>query len=117
VRELPADQGPGTILLLKAEYEHVTEIVSGFGKLGVSAERLASTAAHRMAGYLESDAFAGPYLADQLCCRLRWLVAAALRPSSRASTAGRRRISSGYFSARRLSFEQLATGTHLITIA
>ncbi len=66
VRQLPDEQGPGNILLLEAQYEHVTEIVSGFGKLGVSAESLAKTAAQRMAGYVESTAFAGPYLADQL---------------------------------------------------
>jgi RNA 3'-terminal phosphate cyclase (ATP) len=66
VRELPEEQGPGNILLLEAEYEHVTEIVSGFGKLGVPAEQLAKRAAARMAGYLESTAYAGPYLADQL---------------------------------------------------
>ncbi|MEN3748765.1 RNA 3'-terminal phosphate cyclase [Sphingomonas sp. HF-S3] len=65
-RELPVDQGPGTILLLEASFEHATEIVSGFGKLGVSAESLAKKAAQRMTGYLASDAFAGPYLADQL---------------------------------------------------
>lgn len=66
VRQLPAEMGPGNALMLEAEYAHVTEIVTGFGKIGVSAESLAKTAAHRMAGYLESPAFAGPYLADQL---------------------------------------------------
>lgn len=65
-RELPADQGPGIALLLEAAFEHGGEIVTGFGKLGVSAESLAKTAAHRMAGFLATDAFAGPYLADQL---------------------------------------------------
>jgi RNA 3'-terminal phosphate cyclase (ATP) len=66
VRELPDERGPGNILLLEAQYEHVTEVVSGFGKLGIPAERVAKTAAARMAGYCESSAFAGPYLADQL---------------------------------------------------
>lgn len=66
VRELPEDCGPGNILLLEAQYEHVTEIVSGFGKLGLPAEQLAKRAAGRMTGYLASKAFAGPYLADQL---------------------------------------------------
>lgn len=65
-RQLPADQGPGNALLLEASFEHVTELVSGFGKLGVPAERLAKTAAKRMAGYVDSGAFAGPYLQDQL---------------------------------------------------
>ncbi|WP_022676322.1 RNA 3'-terminal phosphate cyclase [Novosphingobium sp. B-7] len=66
IRKLPDDQGPGAILMLEARYQEVTEIVSGFGQLGVTAERLGKTAAARMRGYLESDAFAGPYLADQL---------------------------------------------------
>ncbi len=66
VRELPEERGPGNILLLEAECEHVTEVVSGFGQLGVPAERLAKRAAGRMNGYLGSTAFAGPYLADQL---------------------------------------------------
>ncbi|MBL0914539.1 MAG: RNA 3'-terminal phosphate cyclase [Sphingopyxis sp.] len=66
VRQLPADHGPGNALLLEAEFAHVTEVMSGFGKLGIPAERLAQTAARRMAGYLACDAFAGPYLQDQL---------------------------------------------------
>ena len=66
IRELPADQGPGIALLLDAAFEHVTEVVTGFGKLGLSAERLGHTSGRRMAGYLASRAFAGPYLQDQL---------------------------------------------------
>ena len=64
--QLPAENGPGNALLMEAEFDHVTEVMSGFGKLGVPAERLAQTAAKRMAGYLASPAFAGPYLQDQL---------------------------------------------------
>lgn len=66
VRQLPHGDGPGNALLLQADYEQVTEIVTGFGQLGVSAQSLAKTAAHRMAGYQASSAFAGPYLQDQL---------------------------------------------------
>lgn len=63
---LPAEHGPGNALLITAECEHVTEVMSAFGQIGVPAERLAKTAAKRMAGYLASGAFAGPYLQDQL---------------------------------------------------
>lgn len=66
VRELPADQGPGVILMIEARKAQVTEIASGFGQLGVPAERLAKIAAGRLKGYVASGAFAGPYLADQL---------------------------------------------------
>ena len=34
IRDLPADQGPGVALSLSAAYDNVTEVVSGFGKLG-----------------------------------------------------------------------------------
>jgi len=66
IRKLPADQGPGVALVLEAAFEHVTEVVSGFGKLGLSAEKIGATAGKRMAGYEASGAFAGPYLQDQL---------------------------------------------------
>ena len=64
--QLPAEHGPGNALLLTAQFEGVTEVVSGIGQMGVSAERVGKTAAKRMAGYLASGAFAGPYLQDQL---------------------------------------------------
>lgn len=63
---LPAERGPGNALLITAECEHVTEVMSAFGQIGVPAERLAKTAAKRMAGYLASGAFTGPFLQDQL---------------------------------------------------
>ncbi|GAB3458981.1 RNA 3'-terminal phosphate cyclase [Insolitispirillum peregrinum] len=66
VRQLPEDQGPGVALMLEARHAHGTEMVSAFGQMGVSAEKLGKTAAVRMIGYLNSTAFAGPYLADQL---------------------------------------------------
>ena len=53
-------------LSLEASYDNVTEVVSGFGKIGLSAERIGNTAGKRMAGYEASEAFAGPYLQDQL---------------------------------------------------
>lgn len=64
--QLPAAYGPGNALLVTATCEHVTEVMSAFGPIGVPAERLAQTAAKRMSGYLASGAFAGPYLQDQL---------------------------------------------------
>ena len=117
IRELPEDQGPGNILLLEAEFEHVTEVVSGFGKLGVPAEQLAKRAAGRMAGYLESNAFAGPYLADQLL--LPFALAkggtfTTVKPSQHSLTAvdiiARFLGISG-------SFETMASGAHRLTMA
>ena len=65
-RQIPAEEGPGNVVLITSEFEHVTEVMSGFGKLGVPAERVGKNTAKRMAGYIASGAFAGPYLQDQL---------------------------------------------------
>ncbi|WP_066716997.1 RNA 3'-terminal phosphate cyclase [Sphingomonas pituitosa] len=112
VHQLPDEQGPGNVLLLEAEFEHATEIVSGFGRLGVSAESLAKTAAHRMAGFLASEAFAGPYLADQLL--LPFALAGGgsfttVKPSQHALTAC---DIIERFTGRRWAFEQQANGCH-----
>lgn len=66
IRTLPESVGPGNIVMIEAAYETVTEISSGFGKLGASSESIAKDAARRVAGFMATDAFAGPYLADQL---------------------------------------------------
>lgn len=116
VRELPADQGPGVILMLEAQYANVTEVVSGFGQLGVPAERLAKTSAARMNGYIEASAFAGPYLADQLV--LPFVLAGGgslttVKPSQHTLTAidiAKR------FTGRRIDLARLDSGEHLLTI-
>ncbi len=66
ISQLPERVGPGNILMVEARFTHASEMVSGFGKLGVSAETVGEKAAKRMAGYLASAAAVGPYLADQL---------------------------------------------------
>lgn len=114
VRQLPEEQGPGNALLLEAVFEHATEIVTGFGKLGVSAESLAKTAAQRMAGFLASDAFAGPYLADQLL--LPFALAGGgsfttVKPSQHARTAA---DVIENFTGQRWLFGQQPNGSHLV---
>lgn len=114
VRQLPEEEGPGNALMLEASFEHTAEIVTGFGKLGVSAESLAKTAAHRMAGYLSSDAFAGPYLADQLL--LPFALAGGgrfttVKPSQHARTAAE---VIERFTGQRWVFEQQSNGCHLV---
>lgn len=117
VRQLPEDMGPGNVLLLEARFEHVTEIVTGFGKLGVSAESLAKTAAHRMSGYIASSAFAGPYLADQLLLPFALAGGGAyttVKPSQHARTAA---DVIALFTGKRFSFAQQETGVHLVSMA
>jgi RNA 3'-terminal phosphate cyclase (ATP) len=58
--------GPGNVLLLHSEFENVSEVVTGFGKVNVPAEFVAKKAAREMKSYLASNAPVGTYLADQL---------------------------------------------------
>jgi len=59
-------RGPGNVLLLEIESEHVTEVVAAFGEIGVSAERVAERAAQEARRYLEAGVPVGEHLADQL---------------------------------------------------
>lgn len=115
VLQLPDEQGPGNVLLLEAEYENVTEIVAGFGRVGVRAEHLAKTAAQRLLGYMASTAFAGPYLADQLILPFALVggTFTTVKPSNHTRTAA---AMVERFVERRVTIAPLADGTHLVTV-
>ncbi|MCF4166087.1 RNA 3'-terminal phosphate cyclase [Zavarzinia compransoris] len=111
--ELPADRGPGNVLLLEAAFERGTEIVTGFGKIGTSAQSLAKTAAQRMAGFIGSAAFAGPYLADQLLLPFALAGGGAfttVKPSRHSLTAA---DVIARFTGQRWTFAAQDDGTHL----
>lgn len=63
---LPSDQGPGNVLLLEVQSEHITEVFTGFAKRGVRAEAVADSAIQKAADYIKADVPVGEYLADQL---------------------------------------------------
>lgn len=117
MRQLPADEGPGIILMLSAAHDAVTEVVSAFGQIGVPAERLAVYAAARMQGYLDSGAVAGPYLADQLVLPMALAGGGSVttvKPSQHLLTA----IDiARCFTGRRLAVERQADGTHLLAVS
>lgn len=58
--------GPGNIVMIEIGSESVTEVFTGFGRLGASAEKVASEAAGAARAYLASRAAAGEHLTDQL---------------------------------------------------
>jgi RNA 3'-terminal phosphate cyclase (ATP) len=58
--------GPGNVLLLEVESEHVTEVFTGFGEVGLRAEAVAERAVLDAREYLAADVPVGPHLADQL---------------------------------------------------
>lgn len=116
IETLAEDRGPGNVLLLEAMFDHVTEIVAGFGQLGTSAESLAKRAAARMSGYVASGAFAGPYLADQLIMPFAIAGGGAfttVKPSSHTRTAA---DVVTMFLDRKCSIEVKSNGTHLVLV-
>ncbi len=116
IEQLPDRVGPGNILMLEARFEHVTELVSGFGQLGVRAETIGEKAAKRMAGYLASDAVAGPYLQDQLLLPMalagggRFIT---VKPSQHSRTGA---AVIARFLEVDISFEEMPSGCHLVTV-
>ncbi len=64
--EIENSQGPGNILTVEIESEYITEVFTGFGERGVSAEKVAERTAKSVREYLASDVPVGRYLADQL---------------------------------------------------
>ena len=66
VCELSRDEGPGNVLTMKLAFEHVTEVVTGFGERGVPAEQIAIATAEEALRYMKLTAPVGEHLADQL---------------------------------------------------
>jgi len=58
--------GPGNVVMIEVASEAVVEVFTAFGKMGVSAEKVATDAAEQVREYLSCEAAVGGHLADQL---------------------------------------------------
>ena len=58
--------GPGNVVFVEIESEHVTEVFTGFGRLRVSAEAVADKVSSEVRRYLAAGVPVGEHLADQL---------------------------------------------------
>lgn len=63
---IPDSHGPGNVLTLIVESENITEVFTGFGVKGVTAEKVAKRCVGQVKSYLAADVPVGKYLADQL---------------------------------------------------
>ena len=66
IRQLPNEWGPGNLFTLEVHSEHVTEVFTGFGTKGVTAEAVAEAPIQKLRKYLAAGVPVGEYLADQL---------------------------------------------------
>ncbi len=58
--------GPGNAVTVELTSQHVTEVFTGFGERGVSAEAVANAVVKAAREYIAADVVVGEYLADQL---------------------------------------------------
>ncbi|WP_424361694.1 RNA 3'-terminal phosphate cyclase [Methylocystis parvus] len=58
--------GPGNVVVVTIAHEHVTEVCVAFGRIGASAETVASECADEANAYLSATHPVGAHLADQL---------------------------------------------------
>jgi RNA 3'-terminal phosphate cyclase (ATP) len=117
IEQLPEGMGPGNIVMIEARFEHVSELASGFGRLGVPAQQIGEKTAKRMAGYLASNAAAGPYLADQLLLPMAMAGGGSfttVKPTLHARTAAE---VIAKFLPVAIRFEEQEDGRHLVTVA
>jgi RNA 3'-terminal phosphate cyclase (ATP) len=66
VEEVQHSRGPGNILFIELHSENVTEVATGFGEQGITAEQVAEHTVRAARQYLAGRAPVGCYLADQL---------------------------------------------------
>lgn len=81
--------GPGNMVAVTVESEHVTDVFSAFGERGVRAEVVAERAAAETRAYLDAGVPVGEHLADQLLLPMALAGGGSLRtvaPSSHTTT-------------------------------
>jgi RNA 3'-terminal phosphate cyclase (ATP) len=66
VEEVKNSRGPGNVVMIELEMENVTEVFSGFGQMGVKAEKVAMEPLDEAREYLAAGVPVGKHLADQL---------------------------------------------------
>jgi RNA 3'-terminal phosphate cyclase (ATP) len=66
VEMAPESCGPGNLVTVELEYEALTEVFTGFGQRGITAEAVAEHVVEEVRHYLAAQVPVGEHLADQL---------------------------------------------------
>ncbi|OQA04341.1 MAG: RNA 3'-terminal phosphate cyclase [Planctomycetes bacterium ADurb.Bin401] len=66
IERMDDSAGPGNVVILEIESEHITEVITAFGELSVQAETVAERAVAEFRNYIACGAPVGEHLADQL---------------------------------------------------
>lgn len=84
VVEVEEAGGPGNVVMIELGFDNITELMIGFGKVGVKAEHVARSVLREARSYLAKDAPVGQHLADQLMLPMG--IAASQGPTSEFRT-------------------------------
>ena len=66
IEEVADPRGPGNVVAIEIQSQHVTEVFTAFGTRGIRAEEVANQAVKAACRYLTADVPVGEHLADQL---------------------------------------------------
>ena len=66
VQEISESAGPGNVVTIQLQFEHVDELFTGFGQRGVRAEVIATRTLKEARQYIHADVPVGEHLADQI---------------------------------------------------
>jgi len=66
ITETKNSPGPGNVIMIEVASAALVEVFTSFGRMGVSAEKVAADVAAQVSAYLASDAAVCEHLADQL---------------------------------------------------
>lgn len=65
-RSIQPAAGPGNVLMITIESEHVSEVITSFGARGVTSEAVAERACAATRAYIDQGVVVGEHLADQI---------------------------------------------------
>ena len=117
ILQLPSEWGPGNLLTLEIQSEHLTEVFTGFGMKGLSAEGVAEDPIRQARQYLKAGVPVGQYLADQLLLPLAMAGGGSfitMQPSKHTITNA---DVIAQFLSLRLQMKEIANGNWLVEVA
>jgi len=117
IEELIETDGPGNVIIVELDSEHVTEVFSGFGEKGIPAETVAKRLGNEVREYLRADVPVGRHLADQLVLLMALCKGGTFRTLSPSSHLTTQAEVIGRFLETRVDFDRAEDGTWFVGVS
>jgi RNA 3'-terminal phosphate cyclase (ATP) len=108
--------GPGNVVVVEIRSQQVTEVFTGFGRIGVPAERVATGVVREVKRYLDSEVPVGEHLADQLLLPLALAGSGSFRTLPLSGHATTNIATLQHFLEVRIHAEQLDSNVHEVRV-